>query len=297
VIATSGQPNFLERLWKSSTRHGWRGSPSPSPQPSPPRRGGNHRQRLKTGDLRSGRGRLGHSLSPRERVGVRIPRRIRALNPRTGRRQERRALLGQRVRHTYRAEQCSALRFMERGKRSTVGRRGHSLLGTAIAACWRALKAQIRQSLLTPAPSFVLCCLFIVLTLLPAPAAEPAATTRFQAIHVYLEAQAEPLAAYQIFLRATKGDVKIVGIEGGEPVAFKQPPFYDPKAFQQERVILAAFSTRPKAELPTGKIRVATVHLQVTGDAEPEFETKLQAAANHDGKKISPTISLDPVKP
>lgn len=125
--------------------------------------------------------------------------------------------------------------------------------------------------------------------------AEPA--TRFQAVHVFLDTKTEPLAAYQVLIRATKGDVKIVGIEGGEPAAFKQPPFYDPKAIQQERVILAAFSTQPKAELPTGKIRVATVHLQVTGEVEPEFETKLQAAANHAGKKISSTVSIEPVKP
>jgi hypothetical protein len=131
----------------------------------------------------------------------------------------------------------------------------------------------------------------------PTPAAEPATATRFQAVHVYFDAREEPLAAYQIFLCATTSNVKIVGIEGGEPDAFKQPPYYDPKAIQQERVILAAFSTRPKAELPTGKVRVATIQLQVTGDVEPEFETKLQAAANHDGKKISPTISLDPMKP
>ncbi len=138
---------------------------------------------------------------------------------------------------------------------------------------------------------------FIVLFSALAPAAEPAAATRFQAVHVFLDAKDDSLAAYQIFLRATKGDVKIVGIEGGEPDAFKQPPFYDPKAIQKERVILAAFSTRPKAELPTGKVRVATIHLQVSGHAEPEFETKLQAAANHEAKKFTPTISLEPVKP
>lgn len=140
-------------------------------------------------------------------------------------------------------------------------------------------------------------CSLVMLSSALAPAAEPATATRFQAVHVYLDARDEPLAAYQLFLRATKGNVQIVGIEGGEPDAFKQPPFYDPKAIQQERVILAAFSTRPKTGLPTGKVRVATIHLQVTGDGEPEFETKLQAAANHDGKKLAPTISLEIVKP
>lgn len=178
-----------------------------------------------------------------------------------------------------------------RGKRSTARSRGHSLPETINADCCAASKSRSSRSLLG--------WLLLALFLLPLPAAEPAAATatRFQAIHLYLDAGDEPLAAYQVFLRATKGNVKIVGIEGGEPDAFKQPPFYDPKAIQQERVILAAFSTRPKPQLPAGKVRVATIHLQVTGDAEPEFETKLQAAANHDGKKSSPTIALEPVNP
>lgn len=122
-------------------------------------------------------------------------------------------------------------------------------------------------------------------------------TVRFEAVHVYLDTKSEPLAAYQISVRAIKGDVKIVGIEGGDPAAFKQPPFYDPKAIQQEHVILAAFSTKPKSELPKGRIRVATIHVQVTGAGEPEFETKVQAAATADGTKILSTVSIEPPKP
>lgn len=126
---------------------------------------------------------------------------------------------------------------------------------------------------------------------------ESPGTVRFEAVHVFLDCGNDKLAAYQLSLRGTTGAVKIVGIEGGEPVAFRQPPFYDPKAIQQERVILAAFSLKADAALPTGRIRVATVHLQVTGDAPLQFETQLQAAGRHDGHPISPTISIEPVTP
>lgn len=120
---------------------------------------------------------------------------------------------------------------------------------------------------------------------------------RFQVLHVYLEGGKEPLAAYQLLLHATNGAVRIVGIEGGEAGPFQDPPFYDPKAIQQDRVILAAFSTRPKSELPTGRVRVATLHLFVTGEAPPAFEAKLRAAATHGGARIGPTVSTELVGP
>lgn len=127
--------------------------------------------------------------------------------------------------------------------------------------------------------------------------AEKPEQTRFEAVYVYVDSGADELAAYQLLVRATKGDVKIVGIEGGEHEAFRLPPFYDAKAIQQERVILAAFSLKPGDDLPKGKVRVATIHIQVTGDTEPKFETKLQAAVNHAGKKISPSVLIEPIKP
>jgi len=126
--------------------------------------------------------------------------------------------------------------------------------------------------------------------------ADKSESVRFEAVHIYLDSGTDDLAAYQISLRAVTGDVKIVGIEGGEHEAFKQPPFYDPKAIQQERVVLAAFSLKPKSALPKGRVRVATIHLQVTGGTEPKFEAKLQAAANYSGEKFTPTISIEPTK-
>jgi len=114
---------------------------------------------------------------------------------------------------------------------------------------------------------------------------------RFQAVEIFADSQTAALAAYQVKFNVTSGNAKIVGIEGGEQPAFAEAPFYDPKAIQHERVILAAFSTLPADKLPRGKTRVATIHLQVTGTDELKFETKLATAASSDGRKIAITVS------
>jgi hypothetical protein len=111
--------------------------------------------------------------------------------------------------------------------------------------------------------------------------------SRFRAVDIYLDAKGTPLAAYQLEFTVTNVVAKIVGIEGGDHPAFHNPPFYDSKAIQHERVILAAFSTDAAEKLPNGKTRVATIHLQTFGDAELKVELKLQTAADPQGKKIT----------
>jgi hypothetical protein len=117
--------------------------------------------------------------------------------------------------------------------------------------------------------------------------------TRFCAMDIFIDSKGAPLAAWQIEFAATNGLAKIVGIEGGETEPFRNPPFYDPKAIQNDRVIIAAFSTEPASALPTGKTRVATIHLQITGTVQPQFELKLQAAADPKEKKIPAEVSLE----
>lgn len=129
----------------------------------------------------------------------------------------------------------------------------------------------------------------------PAPQIRPAvpATTQpvFKAIDVFVDSTDQPLAAYQFELNATAGDVKIVGIEGGEHAAYAQPPFYDPKAMMGDRVIVAAYSTSD--DLPVGKTRVARVHVRIGGEIEPKYELKLTASASKEGKSIpAATASL-----
>ena len=116
--------------------------------------------------------------------------------------------------------------------------------------------------------------------------------SRFRAVDIFIDSKSAPLAAWQIEFAATNGAVKIVGIEGGDAEAFHSPPLYDPRAIQHERVIIAAFSTEPPGNLPVGKTRIATIHLQITGPVEPQFELKLQAVADAAGNKIPADVNL-----
>ena len=117
---------------------------------------------------------------------------------------------------------------------------------------------------------------------------------RFRVVDVFIDTQAQPLAAYQVELTAPAGTVRIVGIEGGDPEVFRDPPHYDPLAMQSERVILAAFSTAPEARLPAGRSRVASVHFQVVGDAEPSFVVRLHVAASAAGTRIPAQATITP---
>jgi len=121
-----------------------------------------------------------------------------------------------------------------------------------------------------------------------------AAPTRFAAIHVYVDSGDRPLAAYQIdIVGKTPGRVRIVGIEGGEHAAFSEPPYYDTAAMQNDRVIIAAFSTAAAETLPAGKTRIATIHVQITDAGEPAFDATLSAAATAGGAAIDARITLE----
>ncbi|MEZ6121812.1 MAG: hypothetical protein R3C49_01400 [Planctomycetaceae bacterium] len=113
---------------------------------------------------------------------------------------------------------------------------------------------------------------------------------RFDAVDVFVDAGQESLAAWQFEFQSRTEGVEIVGIEGGDHPAFAAPPFYDPKAMMHNRVILAAFSTAEK--LPTGRSRVARIHLQLTGPGSKSCETQLTTCATADGRKIAATHSI-----
>jgi len=116
----------------------------------------------------------------------------------------------------------------------------------------------------------------------PVPADRPA--VRFAVVDVYVDSGPTKLAAWQVAITATAGDVKLVGIEGGEHAAFAGPPYYDPAAMKKDRVRIAAFSTG--ADLPTGRTCVARLHVQIGGDEAPEYAVELQAAAGPDGQPV-----------
>ncbi len=116
-------------------------------------------------------------------------------------------------------------------------------------------------------------------------------TVHFIPLHVYIDSGDETLAAFQFELETITGQVEIVGVEGGEHAAFNHPPYYDPTALMNDRIIIAAYST--DTQLPTGLTRVATLHLQVTGDFIPEFDLQLTTAADSDGRRIQAQITYE----
>jgi len=114
---------------------------------------------------------------------------------------------------------------------------------------------------------------------------------RFVPLHIYLDSGNKSLGAYQFELKATAGQIKIVGVEGGQHKAFREAPYYDPAALTNDRIIIAAFNTG--SELPKGRTRIATIHLQIIGDTEPDYELKLIVAADANANEIPAKISFE----
>ena len=115
---------------------------------------------------------------------------------------------------------------------------------------------------------------------------------RFAPLHIFLDSGSQPLAAFQFELKAAAGQIKIVGVEGGQHEAFKEAPYYDKAAlYKSNRIIIAAFNTG--SELPKGRTRIATIHLQIIGDAEPDYELKLTVAADANAKEIPAKITFE----
>jgi len=114
---------------------------------------------------------------------------------------------------------------------------------------------------------------------------------RFAPLHIYIDSGNSSLAAYQFELKTAAGQIKIVGVEGGRHEAFKEAPYYDSAALAKDRIIIAAFSTG--SDLPKGRTRIATIHLQIAGDAEPQYDLKLAVAADADAKEIPAEITFE----
>ena len=128
----------------------------------------------------------------------------------------------------------------------------------------------------------------VMVPVLAQQSAQEEPSVRFAPLQLYVDSGSRSLAAYQFELKATAGQIKIVGVEGGQHPAFAMPPYYDPAALSRDHVILAAYNTGD--ELPTGKTRVARVHVMVSG-ATPRYAVKLTVAAGPDGNEIDATAT------
>ena len=119
--------------------------------------------------------------------------------------------------------------------------------------------------------------------------------TRFATLDIYIETT-EPLAAWQFELREAAGRMRVVGVENGDTDAFGEPPYYDLAAVTEgeaDRIIVADYSLRPAGDLPSGRNRLATIHMQVEGTADPVYMLNLMAAGGADGEPIQAFIDFD----
>ena len=137
------------------------------------------------------------------------------------------------------------------------------------------------------------CVLLLLCAAFPCAATEDAAP-RFLAVDVYLQA-GEPVAAWQFEFSGTNS--KVVGVENGESPAFEGAPYYDREAVQRgtaDRIVVADFSLAAPDALPSGRVRIATLHLMLEDSGSPEFDLHLVTAVTHDGAAIDASIAIEP---
>ena len=123
-----------------------------------------------------------------------------------------------------------------------------------------------------------------LLLCLLAGAIEQSPPAQFGTVDLYVDSAQQPLAAWQMEFKATTGHVEIVGIERGDNADFHDPPYYDPAALKSNRVIVGAFDLADR--LPSGKTRVARLHLHISGPDKPVYAVNLVVAGDKAGKPI-----------
>lgn len=119
------------------------------------------------------------------------------------------------------------------------------------------------------------------------------AAPRFMAIDIYVDSP-KPLAAWQFELRDLNRGMRVVGVENGASDVFGDAPYYDRDAVSAgdaERIVVADFSLADASQLPSGSVRVATIHIMVDG-ADPDFDITLVTATTHEGQRIDASIRL-----
>jgi hypothetical protein len=124
----------------------------------------------------------------------------------------------------------------------------------------------------------------------PLNTAPTSAQSHFAWVDAWVDPHGQPLGAYQIELKCTGAEVTLVGVEGGEHPAFAQPPYYDPNANLQKRIVIAAYNT--SGDLPRNRTRVARIMVRIRGNVEANFSATLDVAASNEAKPIDAAVSV-----
>ena len=109
---------------------------------------------------------------------------------------------------------------------------------------------------------------------------------RFQAYEIVVDPGPSTLAAWQVEI--DEPGWTIVGVEGGD-APFTEPAYYDPKALQGGRIVLAAFTT--SKDVVAGAQRVAIVHVAVRASSKPA-PIRVAAAADSSGRRLQAEATL-----
>ena len=123
-------------------------------------------------------------------------------------------------------------------------------------------------------------------------AATQVRAAEFAVFDVFVDSGAEHLAAYQLKISDEKAAVKILSVEGGEQASFAQPPKFDGRAMQRDVIKIAAFSLDAREKLPSGQVRVASLHVEIGPGMTPDWKAVVEAAGGPGGRKISAKVSI-----
>ncbi len=137
--------------------------------------------------------------------------------------------------------------------------------------------------------------LILLWSICPGPAFSDDSNVRFAAVDIYLESPA-PIAAWQFELNDPHGLMKVVGVERGESAAYARAPYFDRDSVRRgeaDRIVVADYSLADDAELPSGKTRIATVHLMLSRDGDTDFNLFLITATKYDGRAMDASISFE----
>ena len=135
--------------------------------------------------------------------------------------------------------------------------------------------------------------LIIVLVVFSGNALADRHDVHFATVDVYLDSDA-PIAAWQFELNERSGTMRVVGVEQGESGAYTRVPYYDRNAVERgeaDRIIVADYTLADRDDLPSGRFRIATIHVMLRGDAT-RFDLDLITATTYDGKRTDASATL-----
>lgn len=110
----------------------------------------------------------------------------------------------------------------------------------------------------------------------------------FSILRLEIDPAGTGLSGWQLRADFGESDARIVGIEGGDSPAFAAPPYYDPRALNGGKIVLAALARGQ--ELPTGRTTVAVLHVEHDPGGLPPLEVSELIAVGADGDEIEAAV-------